>query len=304
MVANTGTYLDSPFHRYADGNDLSAMPLRSLAGLEAVVIHGGTTGRAIDRAAFAGRPIGGKAVLVRRGWYAHWRTRPTSKGTPILTADAAAYLVAEGAALVGIDSVNIDDISDLAGRCTRRCSRPRSRSSSTCAARPAARCRFPVLSGPSEVAGFGTFPRSRLRHALTRPPAVPFRQTTVAGFPALALRSEEIEVVAVPVIGMKLTHLRRLRGREWLWRSDQIPLTVPGPGASYTETAGSGGWDECFPTVSSSPIPGAPVDTASLPDGGELWSADWTSAVYERATAPRLPGRRGVRGCRTTSTAR
>jgi galactose mutarotase-like enzyme len=101
---------------------------------------------------------------------------------------------------------------------------------------------------------------------------VPFRQTTVAGFPAIALRSEEIEVVAVPAIGMKLTHLRRLRGREWLWRSD------------------SGGWDECFPTVGPSPIPGAPAGTPPLPDGGELWSADWTSSVYEHADGTTLTG--------------
>ena len=119
---------------------------------------------------------------------------------------------------------------------------------------------------------------------------MPFRQTTVAGFPAIALRSEEIEVVAVPAIGMKLTHLRRLRGREWLWRSDQIPLAVPHPGASYTETAGSGGWDECFPTVGPSPIPGAPAGTPPLPDGGELWSADWTSSVYEHADGTTLTG--------------
>jgi hypothetical protein len=119
---------------------------------------------------------------------------------------------------------------------------------------------------------------------------VPFRQTTVAGFPAIALRSEQIEVVAVPAIGMKLTHLRRLRGREWLWRSDQVPLAVPHPGASYTETAGSGGWDECFPTVGPSPIPGAPAGTLPLPDGGELWSADWTSSVYEHADGTTLTG--------------
>ena len=60
-----------------------------------------------------------------------------------------------------------------------------------------------------------------------------FRQTTVSGFPAIALRSDELEVVAVPTIGMKLTHLRRLRGREWLWRNGQIPLALPQPGASY-----------------------------------------------------------------------
>jgi arylformamidase len=159
MVANTGTYLDSPFHRYADGKDLSAMPLSSLAGLEAVLIRGGTTGRAIDRAAFAGRPIGGKAVLVCTGWDAHWRTSAYLEGNPYLTADAAAYLVAEGAALVGIDSLNIDDISDL----------ERPVHSTLLAAEipivehlcqlgqlPDAGFRFSAV--PPKVAGFGTFP--------------------------------------------------------------------------------------------------------------------------------------------------
>ena len=159
MVANTGTYLDSPFHRYVDGKDLSAMPLSSLAGLEAVVIRGGTTGRAIDRAAFAGRPLGGKAVLVRTGWDAHWRTPTYLEGNPYLTADAAAYLVAEGAALVGIDSLNIDDIGDL----------ERPVHSTLLAAEipivehlcqlgqlPDAGFRFSAV--PPKVAGFGTFP--------------------------------------------------------------------------------------------------------------------------------------------------
>lgn len=112
---------------------------------------------------------------------------------------------------------------------------------------------------------------------------MPFRQTTVSGFPAVALRSEELEVVAVPAIGVKLTHLRRLRGREWLWRSDQIPLALPRPGASYVDTADSGGWDECFPTVGPSPLPGAPGDAPPLPDHGELWSAEWTSSVFDHA---------------------
>jgi hypothetical protein len=112
---------------------------------------------------------------------------------------------------------------------------------------------------------------------------VSYRQTTVAGFPAIALRSDEIEVVAVPTIGMKLTHLRRLRGREWLWRNAELPLALPRTGASYGETAYSGGWDECFPTVAASPIPGMPAGTAPLPDHGELWQAEWTSSVYEHA---------------------
>src|SRR5215210_5348618 len=75
MVANTGTYLDSPFHRYADGKDLSGLPLESLAGLDTVVIDQTAEARrpsAIDRDAFRGQDVGGKAVLVRTGWDRHW----------------------------------------------------------------------------------------------------------------------------------------------------------------------------------------------------------------------------------------
>ena len=97
---------------------------------------------------------------------------------------------------------------------------------------------------------------------------MPFRQTTVSGFPAVALRADEIEVVAVPMLGMKLTNLRRHQGREWLWRNEQIPLASPRAGASYAETADSGGWDECFPTVGSSRLPGAPAHAPLLPDHG------------------------------------
>src|SRR5688572_20467050 len=117
-----------------------------------------------------------------------------------------------------------------------------------------------------------------------------FRQTNVSGFPAVALRSALVEIVAVPAIGMKLTNMRRLDGREWLWRSDQIPLASPRPGASYVEAADSGGWDECFPTVGPCPIPGAPPGTPSLPDHGELWSAAWVSSVYESAEGTTLVG--------------
>ena len=117
-----------------------------------------------------------------------------------------------------------------------------------------------------------------------------FRQTKVSGFPAVALRSAELEVVAVPAIGMKLTNLRRLNGREWLWRSDQIPLALPEPGTSYVEAADSGGWDECFPTVGACPVPGAAADTPPLPDHGELWSATWSSSVYDHAEGTTLTG--------------
>jgi galactose mutarotase-like enzyme len=117
-----------------------------------------------------------------------------------------------------------------------------------------------------------------------------FRQTRVSGFPAIALRSDQVEVVAVPALGMKLTNLRRLNGREWLWRSDQIPLKLPAAGASYVDTADSGGWDECFPTVGPCAVPGAPPGTPHLQDHGELWSASWTSSVYDHAEGTTLTG--------------
>jgi galactose mutarotase-like enzyme len=120
-----------------------------------------------------------------------------------------------------------------------------------------------------------------------------FRQTKVSGFPAVALRSAEIEVVAVPTIGMKLTNLRRLTGREWLWRSDQIPLALPQLEASYVETADSGGWDECFPTVGPGAVPDSKFAGRSLPDHGELWSAAWSSSVYDHAAGTTLSGSAG-----------
>ena len=112
MVANTGTYLDSPFHRYADGKDLSELPLTSLANLDAVVVRAKDRGeRAISKAAFADLDVRGKAVLVHTGWDRHWRTDPYFEGHPFLTAGAAQFLADAGAALVGIDSYNIDDVS-------------------------------------------------------------------------------------------------------------------------------------------------------------------------------------------------
>lgn len=114
MVANTGTYLDSPFHRFADGRDLSQLELTSLADLDGVIIHHDQTqGRAIGAAAFADLDVKGKAVLVRTGWDGRWQTAEYFAGHPFLTKDAAEMLVAEGAALVGIDSYNIDDTADL-----------------------------------------------------------------------------------------------------------------------------------------------------------------------------------------------
>ena len=115
MVANTGTYLDAPFHRYADGPDLSQLSLCSLANLEAVVVRlPAGAGRAIQRALFEGKELNGKAVLVQTGWDVHWRTAQYLAGHPFLTGDAAEYLSEQSVALVGIDSLNIDDTADMA----------------------------------------------------------------------------------------------------------------------------------------------------------------------------------------------
>lgn len=114
MVANTGTYLDSPFHRYADGADLSGLSLSSLANLDGVilrVVH--RFERKIDREAFRQLNVRGRAVLIHTGWDAHWTTESYFENHPYITGEAAQFLAEEGAALVGIDSLNIDDTADL-----------------------------------------------------------------------------------------------------------------------------------------------------------------------------------------------
>jgi arylformamidase len=113
MVANTGTYLDSPFHRYADGKDLAALDLARLADLDGILFRPDPATRAISRAAFGDAPLRGKAVLIATGWDRHWRTDAYFEGHPFLTADAAGYLAESGATLVGIDSYNIDDTADM-----------------------------------------------------------------------------------------------------------------------------------------------------------------------------------------------
>ncbi len=113
MVANTGTYVDAPFHRYADGIDLAELPLESLADLDTIVVRPACErGRAIDSAAFASLDVGGKAVLVDTGWSRHWRTDAYFDGHPFLTTASAELLRRMGARLVGIDSYNIDDTDD------------------------------------------------------------------------------------------------------------------------------------------------------------------------------------------------
>ncbi|HKP35443.1 MAG TPA: cyclase family protein [Pyrinomonadaceae bacterium] len=114
MVANTGTYLDSPFHRYEDGQDLSELELSSLANLSGVVVRAKPKeDRAIHVDAFKNLDVKGKAVLIHTGWDAHWETDQYFEGHPFLTKDAAQLLADQGAALVGIDSYNIDATADL-----------------------------------------------------------------------------------------------------------------------------------------------------------------------------------------------
>ena len=113
MVANTGTYLDSPFHRYADGDDVSELKLETLANLDCVVVRvTQRRDRAIDRVPFDPADLRGKAVLFHTGWDAHWRTDQYFENHPHLTGELAQQLVEAGAALVGIDSLNIDSTDD------------------------------------------------------------------------------------------------------------------------------------------------------------------------------------------------
>jgi len=111
MVANTGTYVDSPFHRYAEGADLAELKLQSLADLPGLVIRRPwENGIVIGAEAFEDRDVSGKAVLVQTGWDRHWRTENYFGEHSHLTAEAADWLAAQGAAIVGIDSVNIDNM--------------------------------------------------------------------------------------------------------------------------------------------------------------------------------------------------
>jgi len=115
MVANTGTYLDTPFHRYAGRKDLADLDLYSVANLEGIVVRvTDALTRAIEPATLGGLEVKGKAVIFHTGWDRYWRSEPYANGLhPFLTAATAHYLADHGAALVGIDSYNIDDTADL-----------------------------------------------------------------------------------------------------------------------------------------------------------------------------------------------
>ena len=161
MVANTGTYVDSPFHRYADGTDLAGLPLESLANLDCLVarVAPSTGDRAIDSLPFKPDEIRGKAVLVQTSWDRHWRTDQYFENHPFLTGELARWLADSGAVMVGIDSHNIDDTdtgerpvhTELLGReipiCEHMCG---------LAELPERGAKF--FAVPVKVKGFGTFP--------------------------------------------------------------------------------------------------------------------------------------------------
>jgi arylformamidase len=113
MVGNTATYLDAPYHRFADGPDLAAIPLARTVGLPAVVIRAtGTRQRGISTGTLAAMDVRGKAVLLHTGDAARFGTPQYAAGAHFLTRDGAAWLAGQDPALVGIDAVNIDDIAD------------------------------------------------------------------------------------------------------------------------------------------------------------------------------------------------
>lgn len=110
LVTNTGTYVDCPFHRYADGEDLNSVGLDRFAELETIVVKADfTKGTEIGKQYFEGLPLKGKAVLVNTNWSKHWRTDSYFENHPYLTEEAAQYLRDNNVKLVGIDSHNIDD---------------------------------------------------------------------------------------------------------------------------------------------------------------------------------------------------
>lgn len=160
MVANTGTYVDTPFHRFPDGTDLAAVDLARLADVPGVLVDATRAGRAIGPDVFAGLDVTGRAVLVRTDWDRHWGTPGYGAADhPFLTAEATDWLVRHAPAVVGIDSVNIDDMAD-GGRPAHTgllgAGIPCVEHMAGLSALPATGFRFHAV--PVPVAGMGTFP--------------------------------------------------------------------------------------------------------------------------------------------------
>ena len=169
MVANTGTYVDAPSHRFVDGADMSELPLSRLVDVAGVLVDPvpaelpaigpETLARGVEQV-LGGAGVRGMAVLVRTGWDRHWGTDQYGRpGHPFLTAGAVAWLVEREPAVVGIDSVNIDDLAD-GGRPAHSgllaAGIPIVEHLTGLAGLPATGFRF--HAAPVAVAGMGTFP--------------------------------------------------------------------------------------------------------------------------------------------------
>ncbi len=159
MISNTGTYVDAPFHRYAEGKDLSELPLEYLVDLDGLVFRAGAEQKALGPELFGKADVRGKAVLVHTGWARHWRTDRYFEGHPYLTEAAGSWLKQQGARFVGIDSLNIDGTQTgerpvhtiLLGAdipiCEHMCNLEQLPDSG-----------FRFHAAPVKVKGFGTFP--------------------------------------------------------------------------------------------------------------------------------------------------
>jgi kynurenine formamidase len=163
MIGQTGTYLDSPRHRYVDGADLAGLPLGRLADLPAVVVRAiGSGRRAVEAGDLESLTVAGHAVLLHTGGDRHWGTAAYAEDNPYLTADAARLLVERGAALVGIDAINIDDTTAAAGgerpahSILLAAGIPIVEHLTGLAELPPTGARF--TAAPPRIAGFGTFP--------------------------------------------------------------------------------------------------------------------------------------------------
>ena len=163
MIGQTGTYLDSPRHRYEGGTDLAGLPLERLADLPAVVVRlAGSGRRAVEEADLEPFDVAGRAVLLHTGGDRHWATADYPVDAPYLTEGGAGWLVEHGAALVGIDSINIDDASPAsagerpAHTILLAAGIPIVEHLTGLADLPPAGARF--TAAPPRITGFGTFP--------------------------------------------------------------------------------------------------------------------------------------------------
>lgn len=164
MIGNTGTYLDSPFHRYGDGADLAGLDLATLVGLRAEVFHlesaWSPASRGIRADMIAGRDVAGAAVLIHTGWDRHFGTPAYGAGSPFLAEDAVRWLIDAGATLVGIDALNIDDTESGGQRPAHSLLLDAGihvvEHLTNLGALPVSGARF--TAAPPAVEGFGTFP--------------------------------------------------------------------------------------------------------------------------------------------------